>query len=116
VRPYGPAGRHVAAAAVHRAATVKDHPADLLNIAIEELVRQRYELPAFNTLDRLVGHVRAQVNRRLFHQVLSHLTDQEQRRLDELLVTDNVQHRSLLGELKASPKSATLQHLQELQD
>jgi hypothetical protein len=99
VRPYGPAGRHVAAAAVHQAATVKDHPADLLNIAIEELVRQRYELPAFSTLDRLVGHVRAQVNRRLFYQVLSRLTDQEQRRLDDLLATDNVQRRSLLSEL-----------------
>jgi hypothetical protein len=28
-----------------------DHPADLLNVAIEELVKERYELPAFSTLD-----------------------------------------------------------------
>jgi hypothetical protein len=36
-----------------------DHPADLINVAIAELVRQRYELPAFSALDRLVRRVRA---------------------------------------------------------
>jgi hypothetical protein len=28
-----------------------DHPADLINKAIEDLVRRRFELPAFSTLD-----------------------------------------------------------------
>ena len=30
-------------------------PADLLNVAIEHLIAQRFELPAFSTLDRLVS-------------------------------------------------------------
>ena len=37
---------------------VKTNPADLLNAAIEELVRAHYELPAFSTLDRLTAHLR----------------------------------------------------------
>ena len=40
-----------------------DHPADLINVAIEDLVRQRFELPAFSTLDALATHVRAAVHR-----------------------------------------------------
>jgi hypothetical protein len=38
-----------------------DNPADLINAAIDELIKQRYELPAFSTLDRLVGRVRTLV-------------------------------------------------------
>lgn len=41
----------------------------LINVAIEELVRQRYELPAFSTLDRLACHIRSIVNTRLFRRV-----------------------------------------------
>jgi len=41
-----------------------EHPADLINVAVEELVKERYELPAFSTLDRLVGHIRTIVNNR----------------------------------------------------
>jgi hypothetical protein len=54
VRPWGTDARHIAISAVHATAAVQDHPADLINVAIEELVCQRYELPAFSALDRLV--------------------------------------------------------------
>jgi Domain of unknown function (DUF4158) len=46
VTAWGSEARHVAIAAVHQAAQAKDGPADLINVAIEELVRQRCELPA----------------------------------------------------------------------
>ena len=38
-----------------------DNPADMINAALEGLIKQRYELPAFSTLDRLVGRVRTLV-------------------------------------------------------
>jgi hypothetical protein len=34
------------------AARTRDDLADIINIALEDLVRQRYELPAFNTVLR----------------------------------------------------------------
>ena len=40
------------------AAAVKDNPADLINIALEELIRRRFELPAFSTLDRMADDIR----------------------------------------------------------
>ena len=115
VTPWGQVARHVATAAGHRAAQVMDNPADLINAVIEELVAARYELPAFSTLDRLVGHVRALVNGHLCTAVLARLSPTWQARLDTLLDTDNPRRRSALNLLKAAPENATLAHLRELQ-
>jgi len=40
-------------------------PADLSNVAIEHLIQPRCELPAFSTLDRLIGHIRHRVHQTL---------------------------------------------------
>ena len=48
-----------------------DNPADLMNVVIAELIKNRYELPGFNTLNRLVRRVRNLVNQNLFKLVLS---------------------------------------------
>ncbi|GAA1328509.1 DUF4158 domain-containing protein [Pseudonocardia xinjiangensis] len=42
--------RVVAEEAIRKAVTTKDNPADLINVALEELVRARCELPGFSTL------------------------------------------------------------------
>jgi hypothetical protein len=41
VKTWGHEARHATILAVHQAAQVMDHPADLINVAIEDLVRQR---------------------------------------------------------------------------
>ena len=98
---------------VHQAAQVMDHPADLINVAIEELVRQRFELPAFSTLDTLATHVRAVVHRRLFGTVLGRLSDRQRHELDELLETGQL-GRSAFNALKRAPKQPSLSHLDDL--
>jgi hypothetical protein len=77
VRPYVEGGLDIAARAIHDAAAVMDNPADLINIAIEELVRDRVDLPAFATLDRLARRVRTLVNGRYFELIGSRLTSEE---------------------------------------
>jgi Domain of unknown function (DUF4158) len=54
VKSYDTDAEQVATAAIETAVTVMDHPADLINVAIEALVKESYELPAFSTPDRLV--------------------------------------------------------------
>ena len=51
-------GSRVVEQRVTQAASTMSDPADLINVAIEHLIQQRFELPAFQTLDRLVSHVR----------------------------------------------------------
>ncbi|GAA4386437.1 hypothetical protein GCM10023088_57400 [Actinomadura verrucosospora] len=46
----------------------KDNPADLINVALEELVRARCELPGYTTLDAMAASTRAEVNTGFFRR------------------------------------------------
>lgn len=61
-------GRHLATQAAYRAAQTMNNPADIINVVIEELIQNHYELPAFEQLNRLVKHTRSLVNRGIFKQ------------------------------------------------
>src|SRR6266542_1206872 len=58
--------RLVAEGAIRAAAGVKNHPPDLINVALELLVKESLELPGFSTLDRMAAAIRAEVNAALF--------------------------------------------------
>jgi TnpA family transposase len=110
-------GLRVASEAMATAAEVMDNPADLINVAIEELVRQRIELPAFSTLDRHSRRIRTLVNSRIFETVLKRLSLSERKELDTLLeVGTNPQKKSLFFAIKQLPKRSSLVHLQDLLD
>jgi TnpA family transposase len=114
VTHFNQSARHLAVTIVYKSASVMDNPADLINVAIDELIHQRYELPGFNTLDRLVRRVRNLVNQKLFSLVLSRLSTEYIQRLDNLLDSHPVQRRSPYNDLKQLPKRPTRNHLNDL--
>lgn len=101
---------HLAISAVNDSAQIMDNPADLMNVAIAELIKQRYELPGFNTLNRLVNRVRNVVNQKLFALVLSRLSNDYKERLLDLLDSHPFVHRSPYNNLKQLPKRPTRNH------
>jgi len=106
---YEPAEvRVVAEAAIRTAVQAKDNPADLINVALEELVRRRCELPGFTTLDAMVAGIRAEVNTALFTRVAGRIGDADRARLARLLLVDPVTRRSGLDRLKDPARAATL--------
>jgi TnpA family transposase len=112
--PYTNGGPRVVTAAVARAALTMSDPADLINVAIEHLIQQRCELPAFSTLDRLIGHIRHRVHQTLYAQITDALPLPDQARLDALLqVHDGL---SEFTRMKAPPRQATLAHLRQWLD
>lgn len=113
VTAYGPAACHVAARAVSEAAQTMDNPADLINVALETLIKERYELPGFTTVDRLARRIRTLVNRRFFLTIHQRLSAVDGTRLEALLLTDPQLHRSPYNRLKQLPKRPTLTHLQD---
>jgi TnpA family transposase len=114
VHPYDRKAQTAVATAIARAAEVMEYPADLINVAVEELVKERYELPAFSTLDRLVGHIRTVVNNRLFGRITKAMTPTQQAFVDDLLATSPASGLTF-SLLRAPPKSARLSHVQALQ-
>jgi hypothetical protein len=111
IKPYGEGGQNVVETAVQHAASTMSDPADLINLAVEHLIQQRFELPAFSTLDRLVMHVRHRVHQDLYTRMTALLEVAERERLDALLhVRDR---RTDFTRIKETPRQATLQHLRQ---
>jgi len=114
VNRYDKFARQLLVRTVYEKAQVMDNPADLINAAIEILIKEQYELPAFSTIDRLVKRIRTLVNRRLSNQILHRLTSGQIVQLDNLLQPDPKAYRTPYNALKQLPKKPTLKHLQEL--
>ncbi|WP_343075350.1 DUF4158 domain-containing protein [Actinopolyspora biskrensis] len=55
--------------AILAAVQTKDNPADLINVALEELVRTRCELPGYSTLDEMAATIRTEVNTTFFVRI-----------------------------------------------
>jgi hypothetical protein len=64
VTAYSPAARRAALTAAMDAAQTKEDLADIINVMLEALVRHRFELPAFSTLERIAFTARRFVNQR----------------------------------------------------
>ena len=106
---YKPAAaRAIAETAIRKAVTTKDNPADLINVALEELVRARRELPGFTTLDKMVAAIRTETNTALFALVATRLDAADRRRLARLLWLDPTSKRSEFDRLKTPAKAASL--------
>ena len=114
VRPSGPAARHAMIRAVAEAASTKHELEDLFNVAIEQLVRQRFELPAFDTLNRAARRVRATFTRSLYRRVSDALSEDDLARIDALFITDLTTLRTPWNELKADAGNPILTHLRDL--
>jgi hypothetical protein len=102
--------RQVVETAIRAAVEAKDDPADLINVALDEVVRAGLELPGYSTFDKIAGAVRTEFNTGVFAQVGARIrADPGARaRLAGLLVTDPVSGRSGVDRLKAPAKAATL--------
>jgi len=103
--------RKIAAEAIRTAAETKDNPADLINIALEELVKSNCELPGYTTLDRMAGQIRTEVNTRMHELVHGRMTEDERRRILALLRVDPLSRRSGHDQLKDVAPKATVSRL-----
>ena len=111
VSSYSQGGERVVTREIEQAAYTMSDPADLINVAIEYLVKERFELPAFSSLDRLVGRVRHQVHQHLYDQITQGLSPTDIGRLEALL--DVGDGRTEFTRMKATPRGASLQHMRQ---
>ncbi|NEV65438.1 DUF4158 domain-containing protein, partial [Thiorhodococcus minor] len=109
-RPFADGGRAIVLEAVHRGAQTMSDPADLISASIEALVKAHVELPAFSTLDRLVGSAREAIHGAIYARIDAALNDAQRRALDGLLEHPAVEHLNTFSRLKPSPRPPTLKH------
>ena len=116
VTAYGPAAREVVVETCLQAARTRDDLPDLINMAIEELIRQRFELPAFSTLLRIARTTRNTVNRRYQLRVCELLDVDARQRLLAILSRPAGEPRSLWDQVKREPKRSTVPQFKDFLD
>lgn len=100
--------RSLAERAIRSEAEVKNHPPDLINVALEVLVREGLELPAFSTLDGIAARVRAEVNAGMFSGIVARIRLPEVLRVNNLL--EVVEGKSGFDALKRVAGKASWSH------
>jgi len=105
--------RAVAETAMRQALQGKDNPADVINVALEALNGQGFELPAYSMLDRLAGRLRAEINDGFHRLVAGRLDDSARARLAGMLVVDPVTRQSALPKLTRPAGRATVSRLKQ---
>ena len=76
--------RALAEQAIRAEAEIKNHPPDLINVALELLVREGLELPGFSTLNEIAARVRAEINSGMFARILARMTQPEILRVNRI--------------------------------
>ncbi len=94
-----------------RAANTKEHLADIVNVMIEELIYQCFELPAFSRLDRMARSARIEVNKTCFEKVSSQLTSSQKLQLDQFLFEKSENEQSGWVQLKYAPEAPTTRNI-----
>jgi TnpA family transposase len=113
VSDYDGTARGVATRASLEAARSRDDLADIINAAIEELVRRRYELPAFGTLLKIARTARSFINRGYHRQVTAAMTPEMRAHLQSLLAIPAGAPRSDWDRVKAEPLRPSPQRMRE---
>jgi hypothetical protein len=111
VKSYLHGGKEIALKIAMESATVHNYPADIINRVLEELMRKRYELPAYSQIDRLVKKTRHRTNQEIFNRVQKQLADTIKKKFDKLTINAT---RTDFNRLKELPKSTTINHFKEL--
>ena len=108
--PFTNKGKKLVRACVKNAAHTMSDPADLINVAIEALTNANTELPAFSTLDRLIGNERHLVHKKLYFEITATLTAEDRQKLDDLLRIQKGERITGFARMKQTPGPATLSH------
>jgi hypothetical protein len=114
VQPFDQVAQAVLEQTIREAAQTKEDLADIINVGIEELVRKRFELPAFTTLRRFAQSGRAAVNQEIYHHVADALGVEGRAQIDQMLRADETTSQTLWNTIKADPGKPTLIQLREL--
>jgi hypothetical protein len=92
-------------------AQARTDPADLVNTAVDALVRHQFELPSLDTLTRLAGRVHSQVNATQWQRIGALLTEVKRVALEALLVVDPTTQESPFAVICRAPGRATRKNL-----
>ena len=116
VSAWGAEGRALAQATMCKTARARTDPADIMNSAIDALIRHDFELPPLATLRRLAGTWHSKTNTAQWAEVCGRLSSAQHAMLETLLVVDPKTQKSPFANLCATPGRPSRKNLNVLVD
>lgn len=95
------------------AAKTKDNNADIINAVIDELIYQRYELPAFSTLDRISKKVKHTIYNSYYKFICENISNDTKRLIDNLFINNQSSANTEWNFLKEGIGKATIKTLSQ---
>lgn len=90
------------------AAKTKEALADIINVTIEQLIRQNYELPGFRELERISESARVEINNTYYQQLCGYLSTEGKTLIAQILQTSTGGTQGFgWSTLKSEPKRPT---------
>lgn len=114
VRAFDELAKKALLDATREASLTKEDLADIINVGIEELLRLRFELPAFSTIHRTAQYAKNQVNKQIYGQVATELGSRGRELIDALLKVHPGKTRSEWENLKNEPGKPTVKNIRKL--
>jgi TnpA family transposase len=114
VRAFDEMAKKALLDATREASLTKEDLADIINVGIEELLRLRFELPAFSTIHRTAQYAKKQVNRQIYGQITTELGSRGRDLIDALLKVHSGKTRSEWDNLKNEPGKPTVKNIRRL--
>jgi hypothetical protein len=108
--------QELAHATMIKIAEARTGPAELINAAVDVLVRGRCELPSLDTLRRLAKTVHRQVNATQWQLIGDRLDERQRAALDALLIVDPTTQESPFSALCRAPGRPSRRNLNALLD
>lgn len=116
VKPFAKDAADLLGVSMRQAALIKQDLVDIINVGIEELVRNRFELPVFETLLREAKNARAVTNSLIYREIYERVGEEARSAVDKILETDPETKRSPWNDLRQDPGKPTLKELNRLSD
>ncbi len=113
---WGTEARALAQETMCKTAQARTDPADIINSAIDALIRHGFELPSLATLRRMAGTTHSDINAAQWTEVCGRLSSAQQAVLETLLVVDPKTQKSPFARLCANPGRPTRKNLTALID
>jgi hypothetical protein len=112
IKAYSNGGGKIMVNAMIEASQTKNVIADIINASIEELVRQKFELPSFTTMLRAAKKTRHKVNNIIYNHIYSGF-NKKQKKLISSILKAPPEGKSFWFRLKQEPKQPTTKNMRE---
>ena len=113
---WGAQARALAQATMSKTARARTDPVDIINSAIDALIRHDFELPPLATLRRLAGTAHSNINAAQWAEVCGRLSSAQHAALESLLIVDPKTQKSPFATLCATPGRPSRKNLHALID